>query len=694
MNPHRTPAASAGRSARAAPLHRVVLGLVACAIVPSPAVAQRSPAAARLNLTELTLEELMEVEVTTVSKHREKLAHAPAAVFALNGEDLQRGAITTLPDALRLVPGMQVARVDAHNHAISARGFADVFANKLLVLQDGRSLYTPLFSGVFWDAQDTLLDDIERIEVVRGPGATLWGANAVNGVINILTRSAADTQGPLVAVSGGSDPRFAARVRYGGALDRHTHFRVYGKYADFDHSPGLGGRDAPDAWRRGQAGFRVDRVNAAGNILTLQGDAYQGRQDQTYTLPRATPPFVFEQPSNNRFEGANVLGRATLRPTAGGETTVQGYFDYTRRDTAIFGEARRTFDVEAHHRFSLALHEITLGAGFRASDDSVHNTPYITLVPSGRETSLWSAFVQDDIALGKKSHLILGSKFEHNDFTGWEVQPGARLLLTPADPHTLWASIARAVRTPSRAEDDVSLRQITSTPGIHALSSGNRDFDSEVLTAYEAGYRFHARDKFSVDLALFINRYTDLRTTEITAPSILALARLTAPPTPGLPPPTLPLTIEATSGNNLRGQAHGGEIVVAAQIRPGWRVRASYSRLELRLRTTGRTTDVSGQFQGGRSPRHQGYFWTQHDFSKRWRFDGIVRAVDRLRSARIPGYVVLDARLAWRPAEAWEIALAGRNLLDRQHPEFVPTTIFTTPTQTPRSGFMEIKYGF
>jgi iron complex outermembrane recepter protein len=692
MTPAPVPAALRDRNAAA---HIRCVVLICFVFGALASVARMQPASSRSPLAALSLEQLMQVEVTTVSKHREKLTSAPAAIFSLNADDLKRSSVLTLPDALRLVPGLQVARVDSHNWAVGARGFADVFSNKLLVLRDGRSVYTPLFSGVFWDTQETILFDIEQIEVVRGPGATLWGANAVNGVINILTKPAADTQGALAGVTVGSDPHYSARVRYGGALDPSTHYRVYAKYTQHDDSPALSGGRAQDDWNLGLTGFRVDRQTAAGAILTLQGEAFRGREKQVYVLPLATPPFVSPSASRNTFDGANLLGRLVQR-SAAGELTVQGYFDYTGRELLILGETRRTYDIEAHYRFNAPGQEITVGSGYRSTGDHVRNTSSVTLTPSRRRTDLWNAFVQDDIAVGKAVHLIVGSKVEHNAFTGWEVQPGARLLLTPGAAHTAWASVARAVRTPSRAEDDVRIRQIGPRPGIVSELSGNRSFKSEQLTAFEAGYRFHVRERFSIDTAVFLNRYRDLRTSELAPISILSLAVLSgaAPPVVGLPPPTLPFTIFATAGNKLRGETYGGEVALATQLARGWRVRASYSHLDIALHRMSGSNDLTGELDEGRSPRDQGTLWSQHDFSEHWRFDGILRAVSRLSATRVPGYLALDLRIAWRPNEQCEVSLNGRNLLDRRHPEFVPATILTQPTETARSVYAEVKFGF
>ena len=633
----------------------------------------------------------MEVEITTVSKHREKLTTAPAAVFSLNADDVQRAAVKTLPDALRLVPGVQVARVGAHDWAISARGFTDVFANKLLVLRDGRSVYTPLFSGVYWDEQDLMLEDLERIEVVRGPGASLWGANAVNGVINILSKPARETQGSLASVTAGSDPQFSASARHGAAIDADTHFRFYGKYTRYDDAPLRGGGSADDDWHSSQVGFRIDRQGGVGNIMTLQGDAHRGRSRQTFLLPAAASPFVMPLRSDNTSDGANILARVTQRTPAGHELMVQGYFDYTGHDLAIFGETRRTFDLEAQQSLVAGSQQLTLGAGFRTTADRVRNTPYVTLNPSHRRTNLWSAFVQDDIALARELHLIIGSKLERNDFTGWEVQPSARLLWTLNDRNTVWLSAARAVRTPSRAEDDVIIRQITSFPGVSALSFGDRRFESEELAAFEAGWRTRIRDKISLDVAVFANNYRRLRTSEVTPASLPALLAILAPVPTRL---TAPLTLAASPANLLSGETYGGEIALAAQLAPGWRVRASYSHLRMALHRAVASLDFFSELDEDRSPRHQGSLWSQHDFGGGWRFDGVLRAVDRVRTTAVPGYLTLDARLAWRPAAAWEIAVAGRNLLGRRHPEFLPDTIFTPPTEIARSVYLETKYEF
>lgn len=644
-------------------------------------------------LTELSLEELMQIEVTTVSKHAEKLSAAPAAVFVLTTDDLRRSAALNLPEALRLIPGLQVARVGAHDWAISARGFGDVFANKLLVLRDGRSLYTPLFSGVFWDMQDTMLEDIERIEVVRGPGATLWGANAVNGVINVLSKSAAETQGLLTAAAAGSDPKIRGVVRYGGRIDPDTHYRVFAKYTQHAASELAGGGEARDAARIGLAGFRFDRRAEPSRRLTIQGEAYSGREEQVFIVPSPAPPFVGMLGGDIRLTGGNLLARSTHHHPNGAEVMAQMYFDYTSRTAPVFDNLHRTFDFELQGHIPLGnSHDLTLGGGYRTSGDRVRNTEFISLTPPRRRVHLWSAFVQDNIALQPEwLHLVLGTKLEHNDFTGVEVQPGARLVWTPRGEHTAWASVARAVRTPSRAEHDILLRQIATMPGVSLDVHGDRSMDSEALVAYEAGYRLRVRERVSFDVALFYNDYSRLRTTEIAPASLLTLLRLS---NPALPRPPPPIVISTHAANLMKGSTHGGEVAINAQVTPTWRLRTSYSLLKMDLSVVAGSTDTSAPVLEGRSPRHQATLWSQHEFGRRTTLDWIVRAVDRLPALSIPPVLELDVRLAWRPAEPWEIALVGQNLLSPHHPEFVSSNVIIPRAEVSRRMYLEVRYGY
>src|SRR5947209_9123363 len=383
-----------------------------CLFIALGAFGQTPPA--QPDLTELPIETLLQMEVTTVSRKSEKLSQSPAAVSVITQDDIRRSGVTSIPEALRLVPGLEVARLDASQWAISARGFNDVFANKLLVLQDGRSIYTPLFSGVFWDVQGTMLEDIERIEVIRGPGATLWGANAVNGVINIITRSARDTQGLLITGGGGTEEHDFGGVRYGGKFSEHAFFRIYGTYFNRDDSALPNGDDAHDGWQLGRGGFRLDWDVSEHNLLTLQFDLYRGTLHQVFGTFDPANPINFTRVVRDEIDlaGENLLGRWSHSFSSDSDLRLQLYYDRTERNTVIFKEDRDTFDIDFQHRFPLGRrHDVIWGGGYRVTGDQVGNSPTISLTPDSRTTHLFSAFVQDEIALvPDRFRLTLGSK--------------------------------------------------------------------------------------------------------------------------------------------------------------------------------------------------------------------------------------------------------------------------------------------
>src|ERR1700731_4640181 len=397
---------------------RLILPAAAMAIWGANVIAQDAYVSPS-TLKKLSVEQLVDIDVTSVSKYPEKFSEAAAAVAVLTSEDIERSGVTKIPDALRLVPGLDVAQVDAHTWAISSRGFNDIFADKLLVLIDGRTVYTPLFSGVFWDVQDTLLEDIDRIEVVRGPGATLWGANAVNGVINIITKSARDTQGLLLYGGGGTEEQGFTGARYGVKINDDAFVRIYAKYFSRDSSVLPDDTDAHDSWDMFRAGFRLDWDPTHQDSVTVQGDIYTGQQDEVYTVPTTTFPFSGKISSTDNVSGGNVLGRWSERFSADSELTVQTYYDRTVRNSAIFAENRDTGDIDVQHRFGLGeRQEIIWGFGFRVTHDDVLNSLNVALVPDSRTLKLYSAFVQDDIVIvPEQLRLTIGSKFEHNDFT-------------------------------------------------------------------------------------------------------------------------------------------------------------------------------------------------------------------------------------------------------------------------------------
>jgi len=587
------------------------------------------------DLKEKSLKELMEVIVTSVSKKAEKLSEAASDITVITQEDIRRSGAASLPEALRLAPNLEVAQVDSHEWAISARGFNSTTANKLLVLIDGRSVYTPLFSGVFWDVQDTLLEDVDRIEVISGPGATVWGANAVNGVINILTKSARDTQGFLLYGGGGTYERAFGGVRYGGQLGTNAYYRVYAKYFNRDETPLANGTDGHDAWQMGQTGFRVDWYPGEANQLTFQGDGYDGAIDQLAN-------------GDIRVAGGNLLGRWSHTFSEESELKVQLYYDRThRRVPQSYAEDLSTFDLDLQHRFPLGeRQDIVWGFDYRLSDDLVANTPDFAFLPAHRSFQLFSGFVQDEITLVRdRLRLTLGSKFEHNDFSGFEFQPSGRLSWTLTSRQTLWAAISRAVRTPSRIDQDFF---VPATPPF-ALAGGP-NFVSEELLAYELGYRVRPIDPLSFSLAAFYNDYDNLRTLE----------------------PGPPFTI----GNGLEGKTYGAELTGSYQMTSWWRWQAGYTYLHEHFRLKPVSMDFNQGRGEGSDPENQFSVRSAVDLPGDVTLDAALRYVGMLENiangvrGSVPSYVELDARLSWMPVKNLELSIVGQNLLHRQHPEF------------------------
>jgi iron complex outermembrane receptor protein len=605
-------------------------------------------------LKELSIEELMELEVTSVSKRPERLAEAPSAIQVVTGEDIRRSGASSIPEALRLAGNLQVAQKDAHNWGISARGFNTDSANKLLVLMDGRAVYTPLFSGVFWDRQDYVLEDIERIEVISGPGGTLWGANAVNGVINITTKSAKDTQGSYLEAGGGTELRGFASLRHGGALAPHVHYRVYAKHTESDPAALADGSDAHDGWRMSQGGFRIDADPSDQNTFTLQGDLYQNRQDLTTG-------------GSSEVNGGNVLGRWTRVFSADSDMSLQVYFDRTHLSlpvpAMVFAPAGSlhddldTYDVDFQHRFQpAARHRLVWGLGYRFTHDVVTNAPALAFFPAELDQQLFSGFVQDEISLRKDLTLTLGTRLEHNDYTGFETKPGGRLQWNVTDRQMLWGAVSHAVRAPSRVDRDISLP----APGyLLVILEGGSRFESENLTAYELGWRAQLGHTGVVSVSTFLHEYDDLRSTSMGPPD----------PVFGLP---FPFFYE----NNLEGRTYGVEISTSWQVTDRWMLRASYNRLEEDLRIKPGRTDFNNALNETADPRHQAALRSSVDLPGNLEFDAGLRWVDRLRvnnagvPVRVSDYAELDVRLGWRPRPGIELSLVGRNLLHDRHREY------------------------
>ena len=644
-------------------------------------------------LMQLSLEDLMNLEVTSATRKSQSLANTAAAVFVITQEDIRRSGVTNIPDALRMVPGVTVARIDSSKWAITARGFNGRFARKLLVLIDGRSVYTPLFSGVFWDVQDTLLEDIDRIEVIRGPGATIWGANAVNGVINIITKKATDTTGGMVVAGAGSYERGFGGIRYGAELGEWGSVRAYGKYFNRNELKTEDGRSSDDKWDTGRGGFRMDGKSGQ-NSFTLQGDYYSGTERETISLVDLTTlPYTTPRTANTTVSGGNILSRWARSLGEDDELSLQLYYDRNKRDIPqVLNLTHDTIDLDLLHRFHWGgIQEVVWGGGFRFVDEKFLGSDTIRLNPAYRNEKLYSLFLQDDITVVQdKLHLIIGSKFEHNVYTGFEVQPSGRLIWTPNERLSLWSAVSRAVHTPSRGESDNFLKQSafpipnpaclqgapcppfpTTLPMVVAVQ-GPGNLLAEELMAYEAGLRIKASDRFTIDLAGYYNNYKRLIGTEVYAPQ----------PVPG--PPTY-LLVATTLRNNRQGETWGGELAADWQALDTWRLTLAYSYI-------GATEEA-----GERPPAHQASLRSQLELTKIIELDlwgrYVAASQDYLKN-RLSDYLNLDVRLGWKPLKTLDLSVVGRNLLHQRLQEFRPEFLQTQPSGTGREVYGKITWNF
>lgn len=585
-----------------------------------------------MNLASLSIEELADVEVSSVSKTAQSLSDAPAAVYVITHEDVMRSGATELGDILRLAPNLQVARITAAAYAISSRGFNSSAAEKLLVLVDGRSVYTPFSHGVFWNAQHVPPEDIERIEVISGPGATLWGANAVNGVINIVTRRSGETQGGTLRVGGGAVERRAS-LQYDGRLGEAVTYRVYADAGDHDDGVTATGADARDGWRRRQGGFRLDWA-AGADLVSLQGDAYRGFEH----LPAS---------ADQKVSGHNLVARWT-HPTGGGGTLqVQAYYDHLERSVpGRFHDRLDTYDLDVQHSFALgSRQEIVWGGGYRVTDDDFPIVPAPPRVqafkPVGRHQTLSNLFVQDAIALTPALKLTLGLKVEDDPYTGREPLPSARLSWKATDNTLLWAAVSRAVRAPSRLD-----RDFVETRSGRLYLTG-RDFQPEKLVAYELGYRAQPTARSSLSISTFYNVYDDLRSFELT--------------NRGLP---------IVFANEMEGETYGFEAWGGYQVADWWRLSGGYSRLHKDLDFKPGSSRLTGTDIAGNDPAYQASLRSMMDLSHGVAVDVDLRRIGALPAPASPSYTELGARVRWAVTRSLELAVTGENLLRPHHPEF------------------------
>ena len=612
------------------------IAALTCSAQPQP-TPQASPNSALLK--SLSLEELAVLEVTSPGKKEESLSRVAAAIDVITQEEIRRSGVRNLPEALRLATGLQVSKFNNGSWPISARGFATTAANKIQVFLDGRSLYSPLFGGTFWDMQSTVIEDIDRIEVIRGPAATLWGGNAVNAVINIITKRASETKGSLVVLGGGADERGFVTLRYGGQVGTSTAYRVYGSYFNRDSLALQNGTDAKDPYQVGLGGFRVDTAVTPSDNLTVQGDLYSG---DAGLLNR----------SDIGVHGSNLLARWTHRFKNSSEMQLQTYYDRTSRLVpAQLDEVRNTYDLDLQYRMRTGeRNEVVWGAGYRSSNNRTTRQSVLFFEPSGRHLGLFNVFVQDEIALtADKLFLIVGSKFENYTFSGWNAQPSVRLIWTPNKQQSVWGAISRAVRIPTQFDRDLRINA-----GPVVAIRGNPDFRSENLIAYEAGYRVLPSPRLSISISTYYNSYDHLRSQESLST--------------GLFPVQL--------GNKLRGHTYGAEVTARYQVLSWWRLTSGYSNLQKDLSLEPGSTDRTAGLQEGFDPRNQLSVRSNMDLGRKIELDFWVRHVSALRLNSVPpvpAYTVFDVRLGWHPFEEFEIAVIGRNLPDKRHLEFGPS---------------------
>ncbi len=606
------------------------------------------------DLSRLTIEELGDVQVTSVSKRPEAIGQAASAIYVITQADIARSGATSMPEILRLAPNLQVTQAGASRYVITARGMngspaAQNFSNKLLVLIDGRTVYTPLYSGVYWDMQDVLPQDIDRIEVISGPGATLWGANAVNGVINIITRSSDETQGGVLAIGGGDQERTAA-LRFGGRISNALTYRLYAKTFIDDDTRNLAGQPANDHWSKPQAGFRLDWAPSTFDKVTLQGDAYTGYEAQS------------NAPAQD-IRGGNLLARLNRSWQGGSTLQVQIYYDRAERGDEVDGSGFHvdTYDLDVQHSLPLGdRQEIVWGGGYRVSRYRIDGTSSLLFSPASRDLNLANVFVQDSIVLSRTTSLVVGAKIEDDPYSDPQLLPTARLTWTPSQTATLWAAVSRAIRAPTPFDRDVVER----LGGIDFLVGG-ADFQSEKLTAYELGAKAQISPRASISVSAFYNDYDRLRSIELAPAGFLPLRW----------------------GNLLEGHTYGVEVWGDYQVAGWWRLSGAVNYLDEKFHFAEGSSRLLGVSQVANDPKHQASLKSSMDLGP-VTLDGALRYVSALPEPRLPAYTEFNGRLGWNVTPRVLLAVTGRNLLHAEHREY------TDGSRIPRGVSVDLQWRF
>jgi len=638
-----------------------MLFLACCFILPCNGQEKADPND-NVDLTEMSLDALMGVKISTVSRKQQRLTDTAAAAYVISQEDIRRSGASNISELLQMVPGMDVAQINSSSWNISPRGLKQVFSKMILVQIDGRTIETPIFSGVNWDVVDTMLEDIDRIEIIRGPGSALWGANAVNGVINIITKSAADTRGPLITNTFSTDGLPSSSARFGGQSGSNTYYRLYAKGFDKNGYLENTGTHTHDPWKQTQAGFRVDSNEHKGISYTAQGNIYSGREFESFSIAEGIVS------SNTIISGSNVLAKWSSTAVDGSTASLQMYYDKTRRRSIHLPETRDTFDVDYQNRIiARADNEIVWGLGYRHSRDSVSGSGPIAFGPSTGVTQLFSVFAQDDINMSDgRDCLTVGSKVEHNSVTGWEIQPNIRFLRKISEHRTVWLAVSRTVATPSRGEQraDINLQTAPGSDAPPPPNDGNvnNDLNSETMIAYELGYRTNIGMRASIDVAAFYNSYDNLRGFIFDGQQ------------------TIPGSVTTDIANIAKGSSYGLEIAPKWNVTDKWRLAAAYS-LYKEDEHTNSSGELLGSVAAGGSPKNKLNLRSYLDLSEGRELDIFTYYVDgssvtRINETpiRIPAYMKLDVRYGWHAGNSLEFSFGVQNLCNTRHNEYASAT--------------------
>ena len=669
---------------------RSVLILAVLAMIFLPAILAHPQQGSDSDLTQTSLEDLMNINVTSVSKKKQKTSQAPGAIFVINQDDIRRSGALNIPDLLRMVPGLDVAQIDAGKWAISARGFNGQYSNKLLVLIDGRTVYTPIFAGVFWDSQNVPLDTIERIEVIRGPGAAVWGSNAMNGVINIITQNSADTQGGYLSAGIGNISTGSETLRYGGKIRGLGAYRVYAEGFHYDSLPTLDGLDGKDDRRLVHGGFRADSVLSAKDSLITEGETYHGDAGEMATAPISlTPPETETVALHDVYSGWNLLSRWSHTVSPRSQTSLQLYFDHANRDDTTYTLGLNTFDIDFQHHVALGTRQdVVWGIGYRLSSDDTGPTLRIVFTPQARNLHLFSSFLQDEITVRpERLQLNLGARVEHNDYTGIGFQPSARIVWTPDSKNMFWGAISGADRTPSRSDTDIRVNY-AALPGpgnmpILVSLFGNPNFKNERLVAIEVGHRNSWTSTLSIDSTIFYNRYRDLVSVEPGA------ARIETNPA------AVHLLVPSYLRNGLRGETHGLEFFANWKAANIWTLSPGYAFFSMHLHPfTGSQdfTDAPGT-EGG-APDHQAQLRSSVTLPHNLQWNASAYFVNRLRAQSIPSYTRVDTDLVWNAGERFSLSVVGQNLSKSLHPEYAGPSATVQPDLMRRSAYAKFTWSF